>query len=129
MPVPVVKECSDAAKITIIKAVQCEVFADEIDALKRRDSNEPSSRNQLKERRRLLRHCNLVKLDPILGPDGILRVGGRLNRSSLTFEEKHPILPPKRYHLSQLIIRHYHQKLFIKADRLHTERSDKPGSG
>ncbi len=108
---PTVKERSKAAKIVIIKAVQSDVFAEEIDALKRRDSKEAESRNQLKERRRLLRKSNLVRLDPFLDRDGILRVGGRLNRSSLTFEEKHPILLPKKHHLSQLIIRHYHEKV------------------
>jgi hypothetical protein len=108
---PTVKERSKAAKIVIIKAVQSDVFAEEIDALKRRDSKEAESRNQLKERRRLLRKSNLVRLDPFLDRDGILRVGGRLNRSSLTFEEKHPIFLPKKHHLSQLIIRHYHEKV------------------
>ena len=108
---PTVKECSEAAKITIIKAVQNDVFTDEIEALKRRDNKEVESRNHLKERRKLLRSSNIVKLDPFLDQDGILRVGGRLNRSSLTFEEKHPILLPKKHHLSQLIIRHYHQRV------------------
>ena len=93
---PTVKECSEAAKITIIKAVQNDVFTDEIEALKRRDNKEVESRNHLKERRKLLRSSNIVKLDPFLDQDGILRVGGRLNRSSLTFEEKHPILLPKK---------------------------------
>ena len=65
----------------------------------------------MKEQRRTLRKSNLAGLDPFLDQDGVLRVGGRLNRSSLTFEEKHPILLPKKHHVSQLIIRHYHEKV------------------
>ena len=85
----------------IIKAVQGKVFAAEINALKRNDDKGTESRDHLKERRRLLRKSNLV-----------LRVGGRLSRSSLTLEEKHPILLLNKHHLSLLIIRHYHEKVF-----------------
>ena len=106
-----VKKSNEAAKTVIIKAVQGEVFAAEINALKRNDDKETESRDHLKERRRLLRKSNLVRLDPFLDRDGILLVGGRLSRSSLTFEEKHPILLPKKHHLSLLIIRHYHEKV------------------
>ena len=108
---PTVKESNEAAKTVIIKAVQGEVFAAEINALKRNDDKGTESRDHLKERRRLLRKSNLVRLDPFLDRDGILRVGRRLSRSSLTFEEKHPILLPKKHHLSLHIIRHYHEKV------------------
>jgi hypothetical protein len=101
---------TESAKIAIIKAVQNEVFADDISVLKR-ENKETESRDQLKEQRRTLRKSNLAGLDPFLDQDGVLRVGGRLNRSSLTFEEKHPILLPKKHHVSQLIIRHYHEKV------------------
>ena len=101
---------SESAKIAIIKAVQNEAFADDISVLKR-ENKETESRDQLKEQRRTLRKSNLAGLDPFLDQDGVLRVGGRLNRSSLTFEEKHPILLPKKHHVSQLIIRHYHEKV------------------
>ena len=91
------KESNEAAKTVIIKAVQGEVFAVEINALKRNDDKGTESRDHLKERRRLLRNSNLVRLDPFLDRDGILRVGGRFSRPSLTFEEKHPILLPKKH--------------------------------
>lgn len=39
---------------------------------------------------------------------GILRVGGRLNKSALKFESKHPIILPAKHHLTALIIRHEH---------------------
>lgn len=52
----------------------------------------------------MLFKSNLVRLDLLLDQNGILRVGGRLNRSSLAFEEKHPILLPTKHYLSQLIM-------------------------
>ncbi|XP_028412002.1 uncharacterized protein LOC114534734 [Dendronephthya gigantea] len=105
------RDCGESSKIAIIKAVQNEAFADDIKVLKREDNNDIESRDQLKERRRTLRRSNLAGLDPFLDQKGILRVGGRLNRSSLTFEEKHPVLLPKKHHVTQLLLRHYHEKV------------------
>ena len=42
---------------------------------------------------------------------GVLRVGCRLSRSHLSFLEKHPFLLPKGHHLSQLIVRHHHERV------------------
>ena len=53
----------------------------------------------------------LSKLIPFLDQNGLLRVGGRLQHcTTLTFGEKHPILLPRKSHLTKLIIRHYHAK-------------------
>lgn len=41
---------------------------------------------------------------------GILRVGGRLQQSALSYNTKHPILPPKRSRLTLLTIGYYHIK-------------------
>ena len=54
---------------------------------------------------------NLLLLDPFLDPNGLIRVGGRLRNSPLTFQEKHPVLLPKGHHLSELVIRHFHHKV------------------
>ena len=51
---------------------------------------------------------HLARLNPFLEDDGILRVGGRLNHSSLTFKRKHPPILPKRLHLSALFVQHMH---------------------
>ena len=48
--------------------------------------------------------------DPFLNKDGVLRVGERLVKSNLSHEVKHPVLVPKYYTISQLIIRYYHEK-------------------
>ena len=42
--------------------------------------------------------------------DGVLLVGGRLEKAViLSWDEKHPMVLPKRHHVSQLIVRHYHE--------------------
>ena len=40
--------------------------------------------------------------------DGILRVGGRLRKAPLTYDQKHPILLPASSHISKLIMRDVH---------------------
>ena len=43
--------------------------------------------------------------------DGILRVGGRLRNAPVSEDAKHPILLPKRHHVTDLIVRKYHEEL------------------
>lgn len=47
------------------------------------------------------------KLDPCFD-NGLLRVGGRLQASSLPVESKHPVILPKNNHVSDLILRNIH---------------------
>ena len=47
------------------------------------------------------------KLNPIL-VNGILRVGGRLEKAPISFDARHPIILPCVSHLTDLIIAHYH---------------------
>ena len=51
----------------------------------------------------------LYQLDPIL-EDGVLRVGGRLKRSSSPLDFKHPVILPKEGVVTQLILDHCHKK-------------------
>ena len=54
---------------------------------------------------------SLFKFSPFIDDKGLIRVGGRLQMSSsLTYDEKHPIVLPKG-HLSLLIVRIEHQLL------------------
>ena len=50
----------------------------------------------------------LSALRPFCDRDGLIRVGGRLGRSPLTYSERHPIVLSKRSHLSLLIVRDAH---------------------
>lgn len=55
-------------------------------------------------------NCPILKLMPFLDENGIIRVGGRLQNSSLTYNVKHPILLAKSNPLSRLIILDSHEK-------------------
>lgn len=83
----------DAAETEIVKAIQKTWFHDEIKNLKKGKQCSPMLR----------------KLFPIMS-DNLLRVGGRLENSSLSYEQKHPALLPKSGHIINLLIDHYHRK-------------------
>ncbi len=52
----------------------------------------------------------LFCLNPIF-EGGLLHVGGRLRRSSLSYDVKHPVILPKNNHITQLILSHYHVQI------------------
>lgn len=56
------------------------------------------------------RSSHLYKLDPVV-VDGVMRVGGRLSKSALPEEVKHPTILPKTSHISKLILQHIHEKV------------------
>lgn len=41
----------------------------------------------------------------------VLRVGGRLSRASIPAQTKHPVIQPRRSHVTTLIIHHIHEQL------------------
>ena len=88
-----VDELRDAER-AIIKLVQDQTFKEELLSL-------GSSRKEVKK------SSSIAKLDPT-PIEGILRVGGRLQKSPIDQEAKHPTILPKDHHVSDLIIRHYH---------------------
>ena len=95
------EEDREKARQIILKMVQQEAFAEEICQLKNDSSDE-----MMKER------SQLYKLDPFLDKDGILRVGGRLTMSySLHYRVKHPMILPKKGHVTSLVIKHCHEKV------------------
>lgn len=52
----------------------------------------------------------LICLNPIIDDKRILRVGGRLEHSILSFDQRHPIILPDVSHLAQLLIRDAHKE-------------------
>ena len=54
---------------------------------------------------------SLFRLNPLLDKEGILRVGGRLTRASVPFHVKHPVILPRKGHVTALVIKHYHQRI------------------
>lgn len=87
------------AEIAIIKLVQEEEFPDEIKSLK------------VKKVICKTKHSKLYKLCPFLDEEGILRVGGRLSQATLHPYVKHPAILPRNSHISDLIIKHFHERV------------------
>lgn len=52
----------------------------------------------------LLVRSKLIKLRPFIDREGLLRVGGRLSKSRLSYEAKHPIILPKDNCFTKLIV-------------------------
>lgn len=54
-----------------------------------------------------MKDSSILKMDPMLN-QGILRVGGRINRSAMPVSIKNPIILPKKSHISEIILKHIH---------------------
>ena len=92
-PVNVIKD----AEVVILRAVQEEMYSDEIQSLSEGRSISPRN--------------SLASLSPILRSDGLLRIGGRLKNfrgSEHNDLSHHPVILPKNHHVSLLIVRHFH---------------------
>ena len=81
----------------IVRCVQNESFPEDV--------------KEVKPNKEVNKSSKLGNLRPVL-VDGVLRVGGRLQKAVvLSWDEKHPMILPKRHHVSQLIVRHYHESV------------------
>ncbi|XP_070530058.1 uncharacterized protein [Cardiocondyla obscurior] len=63
----------------------------------------------IKNKQTLLRQSALYKLNPFLDKNEILRVGGRLQHSSINYNQKHPIILSKDSYFAKLIIDKCHR--------------------
>ena len=92
---PLTLEELNQATYVIVKVVQTDAFSEEISSIQ--------TKGEVK------RTSNIADLRPTFD-DGILRVGGRLQHAlELSLDEKHPMILPKKHHLSKLIVQHYHE--------------------
>ena len=96
------------AELHIIKIVQHEAFSDEMQRLEEVNGSTHTRQDQMKAMRK---SSSICKLDPFLDEDGILRVSDRLRESSIPYDVKHPIILPKKGHITNLILCHYHQSV------------------
>ena len=62
----------------------------------------------LRGRKAILSSSSILKLNPLLDEDGLLRVGGRLENSSLDFNSRHPIILPRQHRAVKLLVEHVH---------------------
>ena len=56
------------------------------------------------------RNSPLRKLNPIINAKSVIRVGGRISQSNLTWAMKHPIILPRGHQVSEMIIQEQHRK-------------------
>lgn len=86
----------NSAEIYVVKVLQSYFFSEDIEKIKNNLVCSPS----------------LKKLCPFLDENGILRVGGRICNSDLSFAQQHPILLSAKHHAIGLIVDHLHIKNF-----------------
>ncbi|XP_011858832.1 PREDICTED: uncharacterized protein LOC105556358 [Vollenhovia emeryi] len=86
----------EAALKAWIRVVQSEFFKDAL--------------NTLQNKALLRSGGSLAKLSPFIDQLGIMRVGGRLKHSLLSFDEKHPIILPEDSALTHLIVDACHRR-------------------
>ena len=102
----------ESAECAIIRAAQTSAFKEEMATLKKMKQEDfyPETRVFAQQRKANIKTCSsLYKLDPFLDADGILRVGGRLRRASLSDDVKFPIILPRDSHVTMLIVKHFHE--------------------
>ncbi|XP_026003932.1 uncharacterized protein LOC113009687 [Astatotilapia calliptera] len=87
----------EQARETVIKAVQQESFPEEL--------------KQIESRKDIPKKSPLLKLSPYLDKSGLLRLGGRLLHSDLESAEKHPLIMPHKHHVTNLLVRYYHERV------------------
>ncbi|GFS95025.1 uncharacterized protein TNCV_4413521 [Trichonephila clavipes] len=86
------------AELCLIKNLQASAFQEEIEFLAQSSCNSKKGK--------------LFFLNPFLDGNQILRVGGRLQNSDLTYSQKHPAILPADHFLTKLIMINIHNRNF-----------------
>ena len=104
---PTVEEWDQALRV-IISSTQREAFSGLLSDTRK----EPELPREIQSSaKKALKGLQLYRLDPFLDSHEIPRVGGRLRRAQMEYNEKHPIVLPKCHYVSQLIAKHYHHEV------------------
>lgn len=106
-------ELNRAEKV-IVKLIQHHHYSKEINDLKSLKSdidNDEQNANSF-ETKGLKLHdkSSLIPLDPFIDKDDVIRVGGRLRFSEISYDQKHQIILPPSHFVTDLIIKHYHNE-------------------
>lgn len=83
-------------ELVIFRCIQSFHYADEL--------------KYLRSQKELPRDSKIKSLSPFIDGAGILRVGGRLENANLTFDQKHPIILPRKHQVVTNLIRLAHEK-------------------
>jgi hypothetical protein len=108
--IPVNVEDMQNAEQEIIKIVQRQAFSKDLEVLHHISPQSCTTGRDNTKKRALKKASSLSRLDPYLDEDGVIRVGGRIQRANLPRDITHPILLPKHGHITSLIVSHYHVK-------------------
>ncbi|XP_067017894.1 uncharacterized protein [Acropora muricata] len=97
---------------TVTKLFQSQSFDNELKSLDQASLDEPGYEKtpSQKGKNKVTKASSLYRLDPFVD-GGLLRVGGRLNHADIPEESKHPVILPRKSHVTTLIIRHTHEQL------------------
>lgn len=82
--------------LKLCKIIQAERFDSEI--------------HDLKVDRMIHKNSKIISLNPFLDDQGLLRVGGRLENSHLSYARKHQLILPNKHWFISLLIQSYHHK-------------------
>ena len=102
----------EEAELAIIRYTQSQSFDQEIKSLGQVhcEKKEHGHTRQQRSTNEIRKNSSLYRLDPLLN-NGLLRVGGRLSKADIPKESKHPIILPRKGHVTSLVIRHTHEQL------------------
>ena len=102
----------EEAEQSIIRFSQSQSFDNELKSLDQASLDEPGHEQTPSQKRKneVTKASSLYRLDPFVD-GGLLRVGGRLNHADIPEESKHPVILPRKSHVTTLIIRHTHEQL------------------
>ncbi|CAB3983333.1 RNA-directed DNA polymerase from transposon X-element, partial [Paramuricea clavata] len=106
--IPVSVEEMELAEQYIVKLVQKQAFSKELSSLKQEKEDQNHSRSERKKRV-VSKSSTLLRLDPFIDENGLIRVGGRIRSASIDDKAKHPIVLPKKEYLSELVVRQLHE--------------------
>ena len=107
-PSPISVEEMHSAEIEILKYVQRQSFREELSCLQNKGSDAKPKKSVRKgSASSVKKSSSVVKLDPVLR-DGLLCVGGRLRHAPIEEEQRQPVILPKKHHVVDLMVRHYH---------------------
>ena len=98
----------DGTKSLLLKMAQMESCGKIIDKMQTKKITFEQAVQTLPKQDRSHYWTQLYRYVPFLDDQGLLRIGGRLQNSNLTYHFKHPILLPHRHWVTELYIRKTH---------------------
>ena len=111
-PRPIAVKEIEEAEAAILRFTQNHKFSNEIQVFlqDQKASKGFDKDSAVRKKTKMRRTSHIYRLDPFIA-DGILRVGGRLSNADISEDSKHPIILPRKSHVTTLIIRHAHEQL------------------